>query len=760
MVGTASVASLTLKVAEGRPQDAGRSLARLDPADMARLSAPAGTIVQIEGKRTAAAKVMPAFRDLRGRQLVQIDGITRSNAGASIGEKVTLTVVVPPSAQRVVLEPEGAHGLRPMGGELVCRALADMPVVAGDRVRVTAFGSRFQEFRVLDTVPKGIVVIRPDTLVRLESPGVQPTPGRISYEDIGGLGNAIQRVREMIELPLRYPRVFGHLGIDAPKGVLLHCPPGCGKTLLARAVASETDASFLSVSGPEIINRLYGESEARLRQVFDQARKESPSILFIDEIDSIAPKREHATGEVEKRVVAQLLALMDGLESRGQVIVIGATNLPNALDPALRRPGRFDREIVIGIPDVDGRREVLEIHTRGMPLGTDVDVAHLASITHGFTGADVAALCREAAMAALRRVLPAMDLATASVTHEELLELEVAMGDFLAALREVEPSALREVFVEVPDVGWDDVGGLERVKSQLREIVEWPSRYAELFRYAGVRPPKGVLLHGPPGTGKTLLVKAAAKQSGANFISVKGPELMSKYVGDSEKGVREVFRKARQAAPCIIFFDEIDAIAPRRGSGGDGHVTERVVAQMLSEMDGIEALDGVLVLAATNRVDMLDAALLRPGRFDHIIDVGLPDEADRLAILRVHGALRPLAPDVDLEEYARRTDGFSGADLEKLLREAAMSALREFIEGDDATRPPNFCLHQRHRRLRPVRHAGASSRGNARDREHVSRSIRDKRAPELHGCQDNRRVRAAPARSLPSRRGRANRSRH
>jgi transitional endoplasmic reticulum ATPase len=697
MVGTASVASLTLKVAEGRPQDAGRSLARLDPADMARLSAAAGTIVQIEGKRTAAAKVMPAFRDLRGRQLVQIDGVTRSNAGTVIGEKVTLTVVDPPSAQRVVLAPEGTQGSRQMGAEHVGRALADIPVVAGDRVRVTAFGSRFQEFRVLDTVPKGVVVIRADTLIRLEPAGAQPTAGRISYEDIGGLGSAIQHVREMIELPLRYPQVFGHLGIDAPKGVLLHGPPGCGKTLLARAVASETDASFLSVSGPEIINRLYGESEARLRQVFDQARKESPSILFLDEIDSIAPKREHATGEVEKRVVAQLLALMDGLESRGQVIVIGATNLPNSLDPALRRPGRFDREIVIGIPDVEGRREVLEIHTRGMPLAADVDVVHLAAITHGFTGADVAALCREAAMAALRRVLPTMDLATASVTHAQLLELEVAMGDFMAARREVEPSALREVFVEVPDVGWDDVGGLERVKAHLREIVEWPARYAELFRYAGVRPPKGILLHGPPGTGKTLLVKAAARQSGANFISVKGPELMSKYVGESEKGIREVFRKARQAAPCIIFFDEVDAIAPRRGSGGgDGHVTERVVAQMLSEMDGVEDLDGVLVLAATNRVDMLDAALLRPGRFDHVVDVGLPGEADRLAILRVHGARRPMAPDVDLEAYARRTEGFSGADLENVLHEAAMSALREYIERADSTTVASFTVEHRH----------------------------------------------------------------
>ena len=680
---------VTLKVAEGRPQDAGRTLARLDPADMARLSASAGAIVQITGKKTAAAKAVPAFRDLRGRQLVQIDGITRSNAGASIGEKVTLTVVDAVAAQRIVLSPEGAHGLRQLSTDHVSRSLADMPAVIGDRVRVTGFGSRFQDFRVLDTAPRGIVVIRPDTVIRLEAPGAQPTTGRLSYEDIGGLGSAIARVREMIELPLRYPQVFARLGIDPPKGVLLHGPPGCGKTLLARAVASETDASFLSVSGPEIINKLYGESEAKLRQVFEQARKEAPSIVFLDEIDSIAPKRERAQGEVEKRVVAQLLALMDGLEARGQVIVIGATNLPNALDPALRRPGRFDREIVIGIPDVGGRREILEIHTRGMPLARDVDIEHLAAITHGFAGADVAALCREAAMAALRRVLPGMDLENSAFSHEQLLELEVAMGDFVSAQREVEPSALREVLVEVPDVGWDDIGGLETVKQELREIIEWPVLHRDLWRYAGLRPPKGVLLQGPPGSGKTLLVKAVARQSGANFISVKGPELLSKYVGDSELGVREVFRKARQAAPCIIFFDEIDALAPRRGSaGGNGHVAERVVAQLLSEIDGVETLEGVLVLAATNRLDMLDPALLRPGRFDRLIEIGPPDEADRLAILRVHSRGRPFAADVDLAALARETEGFSGAELELVLRDAAMNGLREFL-GREVIEPPD-----------------------------------------------------------------------
>ncbi len=687
MPGTATPASVTLKVAEGRPQDAGRGLARLDPADIARLGAGAGTVIQIAGKKIAAAKLMPAFRDLRGRQLVQIDGIVRSNAGAVIGEKVVLTVTEAVAAQRVVLAPEGTQALRQVNPEQASRALADMPVVAGDRVRMIGFGSRFQEFRVLETTPKGIVVIRPETQIRLEAHGAQPTAGRISYEDIGGLRPVIHRIREMVELPLRYPQVFGRLGIEPPKGVLLHGPPGCGKTLLARAVASETEASFLSVSGPEIINKLYGESEARLRQVFEQAKKEAPSILFFDEIDSIASKREQAVGEVEKRVVAQLLALMDGLEARGQIIVIGATNLPNALDPALRRPGRFDREIVIGIPDGVGRREILEVHTRGMPLASGVEIARVAEITHGFTGADVAAVCREAAMAALRRVLPGMDLDVASSQYEQLLEIEVTMGDFTAALREVEPSALREVFAEIPDVGWDDVGGLDRAKQELREVVEWPVLHPDLFRSARLRPSKGVLLQGPPGTGKTLLVKAAARQSGANFISIKGPELISKYVGESEKGIREVFRKARQASPCIIFFDEIDAVAPRRGTSNDGHVAERVVAQLLSEMDGIEDLEGVLVLAATNRIDILDPALLRPGRFDRVIAIGAPDASDRLAILRVHSRGRPYAPGVDMETLARQTDGFSGAELEKLLRDAALNAVRELLAHAEDERP-------------------------------------------------------------------------
>ena len=678
---------LTLRVAEGRPHDAGRGLARLDPADLARLSATTGSVIEITAKRTAAVKAMPSFRDLRGRQVVQIDGLTRSNAGAAIGETVTLRLVQPPAAERVVLAPEGAQVLRQLNDNFVRRSLSDVPVVAGDRVRVTAFGSRFQELRVVETTPRGIVLIRPDTIVRLEAAATHPGAGRLSYEDIGGLGPAIQRVREMVELPLRYPQVFARLGIDPPKGVLLHGPPGCGKTLLARAVASETDATFLSVSGPEIISKFYGESEARLRQVFEQAKRDAPSVVFLDEIDSIAAKREQAHGDVEKRVVAQLLALMDGLEARGQIIVIGATNLPNALDPALRRPGRFDREIVIGIPDAAGRHEMLAIHTRGMPLSADVDIARLAAVTHGFTGADIAALCREAAMAALRRVFPEMAAGVDSPS-EDLLNVEVAMADFISAQRDVEPSALRELFVEVPDVSWDDIGGLETVKRELREAIEWPIQHAALFRQLRLRPVKGILLHGPPGTGKTLLAKAAAKQSGANFISVKGPELLSKYVGDSEKGIREVFRKARQASPCIVFFDEIDALAPRRSTADGQHVAERVVAQLLTEMDGIEELAGVFVLAATNRVDMLDPALLRPGRFDRIIEIAAPTDDERLAILHVHARGRPFAPGIEFADIARRTGGWNGTELEQLLRDAGLHAVRNAIARNDSAAQP------------------------------------------------------------------------
>jgi transitional endoplasmic reticulum ATPase len=686
---------LWLKVAEAQPQDVGRGMARLDPADIQQLGAAVGSIVQISGKKATAAKLMPAFKEARGQQVLQIDGLTRSNAGVAIGEKVRLSVVEAAPAQRVTLVPEGAPAWRQgQDREYVGKLLSDVPVVTGDRVRATMFGSRFQEFRVTDTAPRGIVLIRPETAVRLEAPGAAAAaPSRISYEDIGGLSRAIQRVREMIELPLRYPEIFERLGIDAPKGVLLHGPPGCGKTLLARAVANETDATFITISGPEVIHKFYGESEAKLRQVFEQAKQRAPSIVFLDELDSIAPKREQVVGEVEKRVVAQLLALMDGLESRGQIIVIGATNLPNLLDPALRRPGRFDREIVIGIPDVTARREILQIHTRGMPLAQNVDIVHLSAITHGFTGADIAALSREAAMAALRRILPKVDFDLASIPYELLQELEVTMEDFLTALREVEPSAIREVFVEVPDVSWDDVGGLPEIKQRLRETVEWSVAHGPLFERARVRPPKGILLHGAPGTGKTLLAKAAAKASGLNFISVKGPELLSKYVGESERGVREVFRKARQAAPCIIFFDEIDALAPRRSGGGsDAHVAERVVSQLLTEMDGIEDVKGILVLAATNRIDILDPALLRAGRFDLLLELPIPDEKGRLEILQVLTRGRPLAPDVQLEEVAHGAEGCTGADLEGLCREASLSAIRHFLAQEPAPPLSSFAI--------------------------------------------------------------------
>jgi transitional endoplasmic reticulum ATPase len=540
------------------------------------------------------------------------------------------------------------------------------------------------------------VLISPATVIRLASEEGKREPGTITYEDIGGLRREMRRIREMIELPLRYPEVFERLGIDPPKGVLLHGPPGCGKTLIARAVAHETSAHFVHVNGPEIMAKYYGEAEGNLRAIFDEAKKRAPAIIFIDEIDAIAPKREEMSGDrqVERRVVAQLLALMDGLESRGNVIVVAATNIPNTLDPALRRPGRFDREIAIGVPDKDGRREILEIHTRGMPLAADpstdsgqvVNLDRLAAVTHGFVGADLEALSREAAMSALRRLMPDIDFAQAHIPYDKLMALEVTMDDFLAALAEVEPSAIREVFTEVPDVGWADVGGLDKVKQLLMEAVEWPLHYGPLFRHAGVRPSKGILLHGPPGTGKTLLAKALARESEANFIAVKGPQLLSMWVGESERGVREVFRKARQSAPCIIFLDEVDALAPRRGGGGDSQVTERVVSQLLTELDGIEELKEVVVLAATNRLDRVDPALLRPGRFDFLVELPAPDQEARLSILRVHTRRMPLADDVNLAALAAETEGFVGAEIEELCRRAALLAIREHLEGEGEMR--------------------------------------------------------------------------
>jgi transitional endoplasmic reticulum ATPase len=541
------------------------------------------------------------------------------------------------------------------------------------------FGARSADFKVGSTVPKESVIIVPTTELVIGSTEEGEKVRTLSYEDIGGLRNQLHRVREMIELPLRYPEVFERLGIEAPKGVLLHGPPGCGKTLIARSIANETEANFFSVSGPEIVHKFYGESEAHLRKIFAEATQKGPSIVFLDEIDAIAPKREKVVGDVEKRIVAQLLALMDGLNKRQNVIVIAATNIPNALDPALRRPGRFDREIAIPIPDRYGRLEILEIHSRGMPLAADVDMNHLAEITHGFVGADLEALCREAAMICLRRIMPDIDFAMAGIPYEQLGKLEVHMTDFLTALKEVEPSAIREVFVEVPDVRWEDVGGHADLKTRLIEAVEWPLLYPHVFEKAGTKPPRGILLGGPPGCGKTLLAKAIANESKVNFISVKGPALLSKYVGESEEAVRDVFRKARQASPCIIFFDEIDALIPTRSAGTDSHVAERVLSQFLAEFDGIEELSGVLVLGATNRLDMLDPAVLRPGRFDEVIEMTMPDEKDREEIFRVHLRNKPLEDAADPKQLAARTEGFSGAEIAGVCNRAALAAVRRAV---------------------------------------------------------------------------------
>jgi transitional endoplasmic reticulum ATPase len=580
----------------------------------------------------------------------------------------------------VALSPVTTSALDDRDLKYIGSLLDGLPVVEGDRVRATLFGSRSADFMVTGTVPPGPVVLKPTTALEIGRPPEKEGTRPISYEDIGGLKRELMRIREIIELPLRYPEVFERLGIDAPKGVLLYGPPGCGKTLIARAVAHETDANFFSVSGPEIIHKFYGESEAHLRKIFEDAARQAPSIIFLDEIDAIAPRREQVVGDVEKRVVAQLLALMDGLAKRQHVIVIAATNIPNALDPALRRPGRFDREISISIPDRNGRQEILEIHSHGMPLAPDVDIGHLAAITHGFVGADLEALCREAAMICLRRLLPEIDFASEHIPYEALMKLEVHMADFTEALREVEPSAIREVFAEISEVSWKDVGGLAEVRQQLIEAVEWPLKHAELFTEAAVSPPRGILLTGPPGCGKTLLAKAIAHESEVNFISVKGPALLSKYVGESERGVREVFRKAKQVAPCIVFFDEIDALVPSRGSGSsDSHVTERVISQFLTELDGVEELNGVLILGATNRPDILDPALLRPGRFDLVLEIPKPDEAGRREILEIGLRGKPVAKDVRADDLAAAMAGFTGADIQAVCQQAALAAIRDAV---------------------------------------------------------------------------------
>ncbi|RLG90838.1 MAG: AAA family ATPase [Candidatus Hecatellales archaeon] len=675
------IKEIKLKVASATQRDAGRGIVRIDPRIMGQIGVSTGDIVEVEGKKTTVAIAWPAYQEDSGLDIVRMDGVARKNAGVGIGETVTVRKAEVKKASRVTLAPTIPLRFDEGFEEYVKQHLVGRPVVRGDNVVVGILGQPLQ-FVVVNTQPAGAVQITLDTVVSLQEKPVSQVEAipKVTYEDIGGLDYAIQRIREMVELPLKHPEVFKRLGIDPPKGVLLHGPPGTGKTLLAKAVANESNAYFISINGPEIMSKFYGESEARLREIFQKAQENAPSIIFIDEIDAIAPKREEATGEVERRVVSQLLALMDGLESRGQVIVIGATNRPNAIDPALRRPGRFDREIEIGVPDRKGRLEILQIHTRGMPLAKDVNLEEIAAITHGFVGADLAALCREAAMRTLRRFLPQIDLEKETIPTEVLQKMEVTREDFMEALKEVHPSAMREVLIEKPNVHWEDVGGLENVKQALKEAVEWPLKHPEVFKRMGVNPPKGILLAGPPGTGKTLLAKAVATESEANFISVKGPEVLSKWVGESEKAIREIFRKARSVAPSIIFFDEIDAIAPRKDSGfGDSHVTERVISQLLTEMDGLESLRGVVIIAATNRPDLLDPALLRPGRFDRILEVPVPDKETRLKILKIHTRNMPLAEDVNLEKLAEITEGYVGADLEALCREAALTALRENI---------------------------------------------------------------------------------
>jgi transitional endoplasmic reticulum ATPase len=679
---------LTLRVAESHHRDVGRDIARIEREKMELLGLVSGDYIEIVGKDTTYAIVWPAYPEDRGNDLIRIDGNIRNNAGTSLDDKVKIKKAEAKEAKRVTLAPTQA--IRLVGGaQYIHRLLEGRPISKAQQIRVETVSNPLN-FVVLSTTPTGPVFVGKSTIINLKDEIVDESKlkgsPKTTYEDIGGLRREIELVREMIELPLRHPELFQKLGIVPPKGVLLHGPPGTGKTLIAKAVANETDANFVSISGPEIMSKYYGESEKYLRDMFDEAEKNAPTIIFIDEIDSIAPKRGEVTGEVERRVVAQLLSLMDGLKGRGEVIVIAATNRPNAIDEALRRGGRFDREIEIGIPDMNGRLEILQVHTRGMPLSPELngegndagELKRIAERTHGFVGADMSSLCKEAAMHALRRFLPEINM-DEEIPAEFIEKLEVTHKDFDEAFKNIEPSALREVFFEVPQVRWTDVGGLDAIKQELIEAVEWPLKYPEAFEAINTKPPKGIMLFGPPGTGKTMLAKAVANESEANFISIKGPEMLSKYVGESEKAVRETFRKAKQASPTIIFFDEVDSIAPIRGISSDSHVTERVISQMLTEMDGMEELKDVLVIAATNRPDMVDSALLRPGRLDRLIYITPPCVDARKEIFEIHLDGKPLDNKVDLRELARMTDGYVGSDIEAICREASIMALREKI---------------------------------------------------------------------------------
>jgi transitional endoplasmic reticulum ATPase len=673
-----------LRVVQARSADDGKGIARIDPTLMKILQLGQGDTVVIEGTRMTVATLFPGYLEDENRGTIRIDGPTRKNAGVGLDDKVAIRKVTPKPATKVTLAP--TQPLKIVGGEgYLVQVLDGRPLVKGDLVEVNIMGRKFD--LVVRSFQPGAdaVVIQNFTEIKLsEKPAKEEVAKgpKVAYEDIGGLKDQVDRVREMIELPLRHPELFEKLGVDAPKGVLLHGPPGTGKTLLAKAVASETSANFVSIGGPEIMSKFYGESEERLRDIFKEAAENAPSIIFIDEIDSIAPKRDEVTAETERRVVAQILALMDGLAARGKVVVIGATNRPNALDPAIRRPGRFDREIELPVPDKEGRLEILQIHTRGMPLSDDVDLLDLAGMTHGYVGADLAALAREAAMRALRKVLPDLDLEAETIPPDVLSNLKVTMDNFLEAFRELQPSTLREVLIETPNVKWEDIGGLEEAKQELMESVEWPLKFGVLYKHMGASPPKGILLYGPPGTGKTLLAKAVATESQANFISIKGPEFLSKWVGESEKAVRETFRKARQAAPCVIFLDEIDAITPVRGKGyGDAGVTERVISQLLTELDGLEPLHNVVVIAASNRPDIIDPALLRPGRFDRLVLIPPPDLEARKEILKIHTRGKPLADDVNLDKLAEIMENYTGAEIQAVTNEAVMLAMRDYVLG-------------------------------------------------------------------------------
>ena len=674
---------IILKINEIPQQHVGKGRAIIDPKIIEDQNWNIGQILELTYNKKTYVKLWPASPQEYGTGIIKIDGITRQNIGAGIDDKISIKSVEAVNAEQIILSPTEkitTDGLQ----EYMIYNYLNHVFTNGDSISLnTQVGNKIQ-FIITNTKPSKPVIVTENTIFKLGSltKAIDSSVPRITYDELGGLKNEVQKIREMVELPMRHPELFDKIGVEAPKGVLLYGPPGTGKTLLAKAVAGETNAHFISLSGPEIMGKHYGESEERIREIFTQAEENSPSIIFIDEIDSIAPKRDEVSGELEKRIVSQLLTLMDGMKSRGKVVVIAATNRPDSIDPALRRPGRFDREVEIGIPDDEGRFDILSIHTRGMPIDKKVNLKQISKTTHGFVGADLEVLSKEAAMRSLRRILPEIDLDEDKISSEILQKIEITSNDFQEALKEVKPSALREVQVQVPDVSWDDVGGLDELKDELRETVEWPIKHKEAYDYVNVETPKGVLLHGPPGTGKTLIAKALAKMTESNFINIKGPELLSKWVGESEKGVREIFRKARQAAPCIIFLDEVDSLVPRRGSGNsDSHVTENIVSQILTEIDGLEELHNVLIIGATNRLDIVDEALLRPGRFDRIIEVGNPDSKGRKHIFEIHTNKKPLENNVDIKKLVDMTDGFSGAEIAAISNRAALVALKRYVTG-------------------------------------------------------------------------------